>query len=343
MKVVKLISFLLCGVLFFTMNGCGVEKSSSYDVEKSSGYDVEKSGRWSCAWCVYWDEDIREELTELKDNTETVSLFSCYFDDEGDIYIPENLSELQKLTENIGYSMTYLSFTNDVQHGDGSATQKDVAILQDLWQDEESMQHLADEILATAQLMNVRGIEIDFENITETEMWGDYSKFLNILWREARANNFSMRVILGVNAPIETCSFPEEPVYVVMCYNLYGTHSGPGPKADTEFLTKTAEKFSALQNVEYALATGGFQWDAGNKAVQSLTQEDAEALMTETGSVSERDEESWALYYYYEKEGSHFTVWYGDAQTLDAWRSVILKTDSDAKFNLWRVGGNKWK
>ncbi len=327
MRFVKLIVCLLCSALLFTMSGCGAAQS----------------GNWDCVWCVYWDTDIEEELTELKDNIGAVSLFSCYFDDEGKIYMPKELPELGKEIEHMGFSSAYLSFTNDVQHADGSSTQKDAALLKGLWKDENRMQTLADEVLAAAQLMDVSGIEIDFENIKEPEMWSDYSRFLHILWEKAKAQNLSMRVVLGVNAPIETCSFPEGPAYAVMCYNLYGTHSGPGPKADTEFLTETAKKFSSLQNVEYALAAGGFEWDADDKAVRSLTQEDAEALQAETKSVSERDELSQAQHYTYEKEGSRFTVWYGDAQTLAAWRSVILQTDQDARFNLWRAGGNRWK
>ena len=85
-----------------------------------------------------------------------------------------------------------------------------------------------------------------------------------------------LRVVLPWDAP-KYAALPAGPEYTVMCYNLFGYHSGPGPKADVPFLTETCALY---QNQPYttrmAFANGGFAWrDSG---ISALTQTEAEAL-----------------------------------------------------------------
>lgn len=347
MRIKTGVIFVLSSFLLLTLSGCYApnQVDDTQTSDRNSGTDsrYETIDQWNCAWYVYWDTDVREELSAIKANVASLCMFSCFFDDDAKIYIPQDFSELQKLAKDLKFPMVYLSFTNDVQHTDGSVTQKDTEILRRLWTDKSRMKKTADDLLATVRSMGVEGIEIDFENIQDSDLWSDYICFLNVLWEKAKTENLSLRVVLGVNAPIENKMFPIGPSYTVMCYNLYGTHSGPGPKADAAFLRETAGKFSKLTNVSYALSTGGFEWDANDKVTRSLTQKMAEELLSEYACMSERDQASQALYYNYQEDGEEFTVWYADAQTLSAWRKVLRDTDPDAEFDLWRIGGNLWK
>lgn len=364
--------WLMCGALLCALAGCrarredpaggetaaahgqgaaGQEQGSSAGQGQGSsagqGQGISADGQeetaWSCGWCVYWDADVAEELSALGEDLGNVSMFACYFDDSGDVYIPEALTELCGDIEEIGAFPTYLSFTNDVQHGDGSATQKDPGLLRRLWKDEAQMAATAERMLRTVRSLGAQGIEVDFENIKKQELWERYARFLNVLWAKADETQTPMRVVLSVNAPVETVTFPEGPTYSVMCYNLYGTHSGPGPKADTDFLKETAAKFSAVPGIRYALATGGFEWDAKETVTRSLTQTEALILQAENGSTPTRDGASQALWFDYAADGARFCVWYADAATLTAWRRAILEVDAGAEFDLWRIGGNQWK
>lgn len=321
---------------------CGYVKDTEY--VDDNGY-INDTGRWNCAWYVYWDTDVLDEfllLTKTSDFS-AASMFSCYFSEDGQIYMPQGFSVLREMAEELAFPVTYLSYTNDVQHNDGSAAQKDPEFLRDLWADTERTEETADAMLAMTRSMGADGIEIDFENIKDPELWTGYAQFLELIWDKAQAEDLSMRVVLGVNTPVEDLDFPAGPEYSVMCYNLYGTHSGPGPKADTDFLKKTAEKFSKLQHVTFALATGGFEWNDDGAVTRSLTQEAAEMLAEEVMCEPKRDKSSGALYYTYQNNGKMFTVWYADAKTLEAWRSAILEVESGAEFDLWRVGGNRWQ
>ena len=354
--------------VMFGLSACGIADETGSQAQKDSYYKedskytedseyakdteyiddngyINDTGRWNCAWYVYWDTDVLDEFLLLTETSEfsAASMFSCYFSEDGQIYMPQGLSLLREMAEELTFPVTYLSFTNDVQHNDGSAAQKDPEFLRDLWADIERTEETADAMLAMTGAMGADGIEIDFENIKDPELWTGYAQFLELIWDKAQAEHLSTRVVLGVNTPVEDLDFPVGPEYSVMCYNLYGTHSGPGPKADTDFLKKTAEKFSKLQHVTYALATGGFEWNDDGAVTRSLTQEAAEMLAEEVMCEPKRDKSSGALYYTYQNNGKMFTVWYADAKTLEAWRSTILEVESGAKFDLWRVGGNRWQ
>ena len=330
------------------IDGGNYADTSSYTA--GSGYTdvngyIEDSGSWNHAWYVYWDMDVWDELLFLSEETElsAASMFACYFDEDGQLYVPQGFPKLKEMAEELAFPVTYLSFTNDVHHADGSATQKDPKFLQDLWSDSERTEETAAEMLTLTKSMGADGIEIDFENIKELELWTNYIRFLELIWDKAQAEKLSMRVVLSVSAPVEDLNFPVGPEYSVMCYNLYGTHSGPGPKADTDFLKNTAEKFLKLQHISYALATGGFEWNDDGTVTRSLTQEAAEALAEEFACKPTRDKPSGALYYTFHDDGKKFTVWYADEQTLAAWQNEILGVNSEAEFDLWRVGGNRWQ
>lgn len=355
-------SILFAAAVLFSLAACGAAGGVRPQMADDSGYTdagsyignsgytegtsyTEDTGGWNHAWYVYWDADVWDEFLLLTEETElsSVGMFACYFSEDGQLYVPQGFQGLKEMAEELAFPVTYLSFVNDVQHTDGSATQKDSEFLRDLWSDAERTEETVDAMLAMAKSMRANGIEIDFENLKELGLWTEYVRFLDLIWDKAQAKDLSMRVVLGVNTPVEDLNFPTGPEYSVMCYNLYGTHSGPGPKADADFLKKTAEKFVELQNVTYALATGGFEWNDGGVVTHSLTQEESEALAEEFMCEPRRDKSSGALYYTYQKNGEKFTVWYADRQTLAAWRGTILDASPGAGFDLWRVGGNRWQ
>jgi hypothetical protein len=123
-----------------------------------------------------------------------------------------------------------------------------------------------------------------------------------------------------------------------MCYNLYGYHSGPGPKADLAFLKKTCELYmNAPFTVRMAFATGGFDWYDGT--IDALTQEHAQKKLHAVQFEPSRDEESGALTAIYKQDGKEHTMWYADAKTLCVWQDVCTSYGFTF-FDLFRLGGN---
>lgn len=298
---------------------------------------------WDTAWIVYWDSGQQEELSALSGEVQSVCLFSCLYEEDGDVVIPDGIDALSGLADALSFPTVYLSFTNDVRRSDGSVTQKDAMFLPVLWADSGRIRKTIRGILEAVRAAGANAVEIDFENIGDSGQWGEFEAFLRELLTRAQEEGFPVRAVLGSDTPVEELSLPEGAVYTVMCYNLYGTHSGPGPKADLAFLRKTAQRFSALPDMRYALATGGFEWDSADKVTRSLTQAQAEEIAEQRRREPERDASSMALSFTYRDGLSRYTVWYADAVTLAAWQQEIASVDPDARFDLWRVGGNRFE
>lgn len=126
-----------------------------------------------------------------------------------------------------------------------------------------------------------------------------------------------------------------------MAYNLYGYHSGPGPKADKEFIKKLVYKSKKhLKDVRIAFSLGGFDWSEEDKIPKALTKVDALKLLEKHNKKIQRDKKSGAAYFEYIDENlKKHTVWYCDEETIQTWMD-IAKDKGIEKFALWRLGGN---
>lgn len=231
----------------------------------------------------------------------------------------------------------YLSVVNDVKNGD-KTTQKDTDILWQVLGTPEAAQAHAEELVQLAAANGYDGIEIDYEKIRkDLDLWQAFLDFEERLLALAEENGLKVRIILEPGTPVEQLDFPEGADYVVMCYNLYGGGTDPGPKADFDFLAQTWEKFRKLPNISYALANGGYVWKNGKDAAQCRAAE-AKAMAEEAGVTPERDPDSGALYFSYTEKGRQYTVWYADETTLAQWARKLSEIGGEkVKISLWRL------
>ena len=192
------------------------------------------------------------------------------------------------------------------------------------------------------------GVEIDYEKIwKDCETKDSFIPFIKELYAAATDHNLKLRVVLEPGTPFKDIELPAGPKYVVMLYNLYGKHSGPGPKADGSFIQKTIKKMEALPGDKaVALATGGCLWeDYGLLGLKSgrrqfLSQAEAVALRKKHKAVETRDPESADLHYSFDDNGKKTEVWYADAETLNAWITVAADAGV-TDVSIWRLGGNE--
>ena len=292
-------------------------------------------------WSVYWD--CAGNLDILKNQAEQVdamSLFAAYFQD-GELVIPaetERMKDKIRRKDSLKETPVYLSVVNDVKTGD-KTTQKDTEILWERLGTDEAARAHAEELVKLARENGYDGIEIDYEKIrSDLDLWQTFLGFEKHLLSLAEAENLKVRIILEPGTPAEQLEFPEGAEYVVMCYNLYGGGTEPGPKADDAFLKKITETFRTLPNVSYALADGGYIWEDGSTKAAQCRGAEAEALAERYGSTPERDQDSGALTFSYRENGTEKTVWYADGETLAHWAETLREhSGKPVKISLWRL------
>jgi spore germination protein len=305
--------------------------------EKEVGQTPELSA-WLADW--QWQNGL-ENLELLKEGLTSLQMFAAYFDQKDSLYFTEDydeaMPEVLKLYEQSGLDHIYLTVVNDQIRPSGESLQKDPALITRLMSSEESRRKHADELIAAAEQYGFGGVELDYERVAD-EDWDKVLLFISDLYSRLQDNGKSLRIVLETRAKIEELKLPEGPDYVMMAYNLYGSHSGPGPKADHAFIKELAGRMSYLPGKPYiAFSVGGFDWQKDGKA-KALTEVQASVLAKQTGSTVHRDEASGSVYFDYtaEDQAKH-TVWYADDETLSQW----IEDAQQAGYNkvaIWRLG-----
>lgn len=313
------------------------------DLPDDNLQSYEKKAHWS-GWVPYWDyQNGIDELMEYEGEISEIVAFAAIFSmEDARILMLNQMDEMTRLLRGLpgGDTRIYLSFTNDVQMSDGSFLQKDTRILWRLLGSDESLEAHVRQVLDTADQYSVDGIEIDYESIKkDTALWKRFQLFVDKLYHYCTQKGLKMRVVLSAN-DADIGGFPEGPEYVVMCYNLYGPHSGPGPKADAAFLSRTYQNNHVLPGtVIMAFANGGFDWDS-NGGCRAVTQMKAQELLKLHSATAERDEGSQSLSFIYtDREGLVHEVWYADRITIEYWTDMAIQQGYNS-FSLWRMGGN---
>lgn len=293
-------------------------------------------------WLVYWDADSAlSEAVLHGQRFDSLVFFAAFFNHDDSLFYPPELVELKNTLDimlDSAPKRTYLSFVNDYTMPDGTYSLKSITLLRRLLQNGSARSYrLADDIVQLTLSNGYQGIEIDFEGILgDLSLWECFFPFIQDLYNMCHAKGLDLRVLLEPRTPFDQLIFPLGPEYVMMCYNLFGYHSGPGPKATKEFLTGMVSKMSVIPESDrtFALALGGFDW-SGDKVTQ-LTVHEAEALMADYGALPVRHEEV-VSFFYTDEDGVRHEVWYGDEVTLAYWSGVLKELGEDS-IDLWRLG-----
>lgn len=328
-------------ILCFLATGCG-----NRNTKKDIGIDVkDKDIRKISVWATYWDmEDLEKEIDKISENIRSISYFAAYFNKDYELFIPEKLDasykDIRKSYSELKYS-SYLTIVNDLIKEDNTSSLKDRELLYKLLSRDDSVDKHIEEIIDMAEKNGFQGIEIDYEGIKgDIDLWMLFANFLEKLEENTSKRNLKLRVLLEPNFPEDKITLPQGPEYVMMCYNLHGKGSKPGPKADKEFILNMIEKMEKLPgNINFAMASGGFKF-YDDKAEQ-LTERQALELAKIHSSHVLRDKKSKGLYFSYIEAGIEYEVWYADYETLDFWFSLVEEAgDGRYGLSLWKLGGN---
>lgn len=341
-RILKRLHPALLSLLFLV--GCGKNAAPTETAALDSSIDLEiqalaKETDQLTLWTVYWDTVGKAAiLRQAADQTDQVVLFAAAYQDDEPVIPEATLRFLERLrsSQSMANKKLYLSVVNDLTVGDKSSL-KDTDLLHRLLDTDDAAQAQAETLVKLAKDQGFDGIEIDFEKIRkDLALWERFFYFEECLLRQAKTAGLEVRILLEPSTPADKLTFPEGPQYVLMCYNLYGGGTAPGPKADADFLTELCEKFRAVPNLGYALANGGYHW-TGSSAAQ-LRAEEAAQLAADHGCAPQRDEASGALYFSYKEGGKAHTVWYADGQTLAFWAQTLQDAaGKQVPISLWRI------
>lgn len=292
-------------------------------------------------WAAYWDYATAiEEIDALGDELDTVVCFEALYGSDGrTILHPEGCDALLDLLKAnySGKKTIYLSYTNDCQNPDGSYTQKSVDLLRAVFSSDAAIDQYSSEMVADCKSAGVDGLELDYENMRKDDsLFAGYAQFISALAHKCSEAGLSFRVATEYQSGIK-CMLPDGPEYVVMCYNLYGYGTEPGPKADAAYLGQCFDNFAYLSHVNFAFSLGGFKWNDGN--ISALTENEALALLATSGAQLSYEPSGGAYYSFNEADGSASTVFYADANTINTWKNLLKSKGANA-FSLWRLGGN---
>ncbi|MEW9094240.1 MAG: glycosyl hydrolase family 18 protein [Clostridiaceae bacterium] len=296
------------------------------------------------AWVAYWNgEQALEELPILIDNMSSVQAFGAIFDESDKITFPSKYKKILPKIKSICNEYNkklYLTIVNDRINEDESITQKDSKMLKRILLSKEKRDAHISEIVGHAKQGGYNGVEIDYEKIDKDTL-DSFSIFIKELYSQLKVEGIELRIILEPNIKLDKINLPEGPNYLIMAYNLYGNHSGPGPKADIEFIKKLSTKMDNVPGKKWmAFSTGGFDWKEGGNS-RSLTEKEAVLLAKNKNAKINRDEASGAVYFQYiDEDGTNHFVWYADEKTLELW----VKTSKECGYEniaFWKLGGNE--
>lgn len=291
-------------------------------------------------WATYWDtEGLREALADKADTYDSIGYFAAYYNEEGRAFVPDgtlNLVNDLKASGLFAEKKAYLTFVNDQVTASGSKL-KDSQLVYSLIGDSDLAGAHVEEIMTLVKDGGYNGVEIDYEAIKgDMTLWSAFLDFIKMLNTRTSEEGLALRVLFEPGAPIDAFDWPKGPEYVMMCYNLYGFGTEPGPKANPEFLNEMVDKMEPLgDNINFALANGGFDW-AEDGSISQIQNPQIDELIEKYGLTPARDGSSFDMIITYTDDfGMKHTIWYADEQTIEAWKQVIIGRGHN-RFSLWR-------
>lgn len=320
----------------------GVLAGCSVNHEGSAQRNNETVNMFRSAWIVYWDLNSGEkDLARIGKRVGKLVYFAAYFDELDRLFVPPQLQELKnEHLRKRNHAETYLSVVNDKKNISGTIVLKDVDLLKRVLATDELIEKHIEDIINLAKKGEYDGIEIDYERIWKDEFLSkQFVKFANRIALKSRDTQLKLRIVLEPGAPFALKQFAKGPEYVVMFYNLFGTHSGPGPKANTEFINKLLVQMAELPGEKTAaFSLGGCIWGSDGKK-QYITEQEAITHAKAYEAVPKRDEASQSLYFQYENDNVTYQIWFADVKTINHWK-MLAEAKGVTNIALWRLGGN---
>ena len=297
------------------------------------------------AWIADWD--LAKGVAEWRAHQglfTSVRVFAAYFDERDHPALsPAWAAAVGNDVKTVfGPTPALLTVVNDMVTPSGKGNKlKDPELVRRLVSSPQARAGHIAELIRLTERYRFAGLEIDYENVTAAT-WPEFSVFVAELYAATTARGLALSVVLQPQRRYLAAPMPAGPDYVLMGYNLFGSHSGPGPKATPKFLAEQADSLRAiglLDAASLALATGGFDWTNGKDAKQLGEAEAASLIAQKQLQPSRSDPDGYLVSRYRDEAGKNHEVWHADAATFAVlWQAA--RTAGFSRLVLWRLGGN---
>ncbi len=289
------------------------------------------------AWVVYFDAD--RGMAEVRDHGalfDRISLFAYELSPVGDPLpapgVTRMIPRFLRFAEASGFS-PWVTVVNDVRFSSDSAILKDPRLVHDIISDpvrrDAHARALAERVVGDG----FAGLHLDYERVADADSSG-FREFVVQLHGELGRLGLGLEVV--VEPSYGPLPGPKTTNVSVMGYDLFGPHSGPGPRATPEFVKGLQPRASGDTDSEagLALAVGGFEWKPDGD-VTPLEWVRAGQLSAE-GQKWQRSSSDGVPSV---RLADGTELWFEDPESLirkwdAAWRSGFRR------LLLWRLGGN---
>ncbi len=240
------------------------------------------------AWVVYFDAARGlVELQQYGSLFDRVSLFAYELDPGG---VPQPAPGMEQmiapflmLAAQQGFS-PWVTVVNDTRLSIDSAIVKDPDLIHGIIADPARRVAHARELAERVAAAGFRGLHLDYERLPETDTL-DFREFVAALRLELELRGLGLEAVLEP----ERGPLPEvrSTSVTIMAYDLFGTHSGPGPRSTPAYISQLGSRAAvdADSAATLALAVRGFAWEPGGE-VRSLDWAVAQQLADETPHLS---------------------------------------------------------
>ena len=289
------------------------------------------------AWVVYFD--AARGLAELQQHGsvfDRVSLFAYELDPAGSPQpapgMDQMIAPFLDLAAEKGFS-PWVTVVNDTRHGIDSAIAKDPDLVHEVIADPERRTAHAQELAARVAADGFRGLHLDYERLPETDT-RYFQEFVRALRLELEVRGLELEIVVEP----EGGPLPEvrSTSVTVMAYDLFGPHSGPGPRSTPAYVSQLSIRaaMDADNAATLALAVRGFAWKPGGD-VGSLDWSVAQQLADRTPQIRRGTADrvpSARL-----DDGTE--LWFEDPESLlSKWQAAW--GTGFRRLAIWRLGGN---
>jgi spore germination protein YaaH len=305
------------------------------------------------AWITYWDLErgLARLATPAGRDVRDVYLFSAALESDGGVILlveEDSTAALVSRLEDRG-SRVWLTIVNDVHPAatEARAVLKDPAVVHRVLSDERRSARHRQEILALARKLGVSGVDIDYEGLDAADR-DLFTSFIASLSETLKKEG----ILLSVTAQPKTresrsagpgaldwralCAHVDR--LQIMLYNLHSARTGPGPMADSAFVSSVL-RFGLSEcphsRIVPVLKISGMEWS--KSGVRGVQYDECMELARRTGVTVGRDEENQVPFFTYLSSDGLATVYFEDSASIGVKRDLIGEMGFE-NIVLWSLG-----